>query len=201
VGRPGTAITVEARTANTEAGLAAAAFTAVSNGVKFAKTGRYIEVRTTLSASAAGAGPVLSDVRIKTSERTGTFSCQATALNMAGIISTRADPPDVPCVDDPETLANVQLSAGILTVRANVLDARGPTRRRTTWSVHGPRRATTRRRPPGSTRRGSAAPPRPARPSPSRPSCSTRCSPTSWSVRRRPTWRAVPVRSDRASHR
>jgi hypothetical protein len=43
--------TVEARTANTETGPAAAPFTAVSNGVKFAKTGRYIEVRATLSAS------------------------------------------------------------------------------------------------------------------------------------------------------
>lgn len=47
----GTAITVEARTANTEAGQAAAPFTAVSNGVKFAKTGHYIEVGATLSAS------------------------------------------------------------------------------------------------------------------------------------------------------
>ncbi len=120
----GTAITVEARTSNSEAGLAGESFTPVSNGVKFAKTGRYIEVRATLTANAAGDSPVLSDLRIKTSQRTGVFSCQATALNLAGIISTRANPPDVPCVDDHETLAAVQLSAGILTVRANVLDAR-----------------------------------------------------------------------------
>ncbi|ANZ43476.1 hypothetical protein BBK82_41825 [Lentzea guizhouensis] len=121
---PGTSITVEARTSNTEAGLAGETFTAVANGVTFAKTGRFIEVRATLTANAAGDSPVLSDVRIRTSERTGVFSCQATALNLAGIISTRANPPDVPCVDDHETLANVQLNAGILTVRATALDAR-----------------------------------------------------------------------------
>lgn len=121
---PGTGIVVEARTANSEAGLAAEAFTPVGNGAQFAKTGRYIEVRATLTASPSGASPVLSDLRIQTSDRTGVFSCQATALNLAGIISTRANPPDVPCVDDHRTLANVQLSAGILTVRANVLDAR-----------------------------------------------------------------------------
>jgi DNA-binding beta-propeller fold protein YncE len=121
---PGTSITVEARTSDTEAGLAGESFTPVANGVTFAKTGRYIEVRATLTANAAGDSPVLSDVRIRTSERTGVFSCQATALNLAGIVSTRANPPDVPCVDDHETLANVQLSAGILTVRATALDAR-----------------------------------------------------------------------------
>lgn len=121
---PGTSITVEARTADTEAGLAGQTFTAVANGVTFAQTGRFIEVRATLTANAAGDSPVLSDLRIKSSERTGVFSCQATALNLAGIISTRANPPDVPCVDDHETLANVQLSAGILTVRATALDAR-----------------------------------------------------------------------------
>lgn len=120
----GTSITVEARTSDTEAGLAGESFTAVANGVTFARTGRYIEVRATLTASASGASPVLSDLRIRTSERTGVFSCQATALNLAGIISTRANPQDVPCVDDHENLANVQLNAGILTVRANALDAR-----------------------------------------------------------------------------
>ncbi len=120
---PGTSITVEARTSDTEAGLAGESFTAVANGVTFARTGRYIEVRATLTANAAGASPVLSDLRIKTSERTGVFSCQATALNLAGIVSTRANPQDVPCVDDHETLANVQLNAGILTVKATALDA------------------------------------------------------------------------------
>lgn len=120
----GTSIVVEARTSDTEAGLAGEAFTAVANGVKFAKTGRYIEVRATLTAAPNGAGPVLSDLRIKTSERTGVFSCQATALDLAGIIVARANPPDVPCADDFEEVANVNLNAGILNVRANALTAR-----------------------------------------------------------------------------
>ena len=120
---PGTSITVEARTSDTEAGLAGETFTAVANGVEFARVGRYIEVRATLTASPSGDSPVLSDLRIKTSERTGVFSCQATALNLAGIVVARANPPDVPCVDDAVTVANVNLSAGILTVRANALTA------------------------------------------------------------------------------
>ncbi|SDP88151.1 hypothetical protein [Lentzea jiangxiensis] len=120
----GTSIVVEARTSDTEAGLAGESFTPVANGVPFTKTGRYIEVRATLTANAAGDSPVLSDLRIKSAQRTGVFSCQATALDLAGIVSTRANPQDVPCVDDHETLANVQLNAGILTVRATALDAR-----------------------------------------------------------------------------
>ncbi|MEU4765767.1 hypothetical protein AB0H12_21165 [Actinosynnema sp. NPDC023794] len=119
----GTSITVEARTSDTEAGLAGETFTPVANGVEFARVGRYIEVRATLTASPSGDTPVLSDLRIKTSERTGVFSCQATALNLAGIVVARANPPDVPCVDDYENVANVNLSAGILTVRANALTA------------------------------------------------------------------------------
>ncbi|MGX7827008.1 hypothetical protein ACTG9Q_18145 [Actinokineospora sp. 24-640] len=119
----GTSITVEVRTADTEAGLAAAPFTEVGNGVLFDRRGRYIEVRSTLRANSAGDSPVLSDLRVKTAKRTGVFSCQATALNLAGIIVARANPPDVPCVDDQKTVANVNLNAGILTVRANALTA------------------------------------------------------------------------------
>jgi streptogramin lyase len=121
---PGTSITVEARASDTEAGLAGESFVPVGNGALFSLTGRYIEARATLRASPNGTSPVLSDLRIQTAERSGVFSCQATALNLAGIIVTRANPPDVPCVDDHETLADVNLNAGILTVRANVLDAR-----------------------------------------------------------------------------
>jgi streptogramin lyase len=120
----GTSITVEARTSNTEAGLAAQPFAAVANGTQFTMTGRYIEVRSTLRASPNGTSPVLSDLRIQTSERTGVFSCQATVLKIAALVSTQANPADVPCVDDHKNLAIVQLSAGILTVRANALDAR-----------------------------------------------------------------------------
>lgn len=120
---PGTDITVEARAADTEAGLAGESFVPVPNGSLFSLTGRFIEVRATLLASPNGASPVLSDLRIQTAERSGVFSCQATALNLAGVIVARANPPDVPCVDDQETVANVNLNAGILTVRATALTA------------------------------------------------------------------------------
>ncbi|MDU0288323.1 hypothetical protein [Saccharothrix longispora] len=121
---PGTSITVEARASDTEAGLAGEAFAPVSNGVEFALVGRYVEVRATLTASPSGASPVLSDLRITTSERTGVFSCQATALNLAGVVVARANPPDVPCVDDAVTVADVNLPAGLLNVRATALTAR-----------------------------------------------------------------------------
>jgi hypothetical protein len=121
---PGTSITVEARASDTEAGLAGESFVPVGNGSLFSLTGRYIEARATLRASPSGTSPVLSDLRIRTAERTGVFSCQATALNLAGIVVARANPPDVPCVDDHANVADVNLNAGILTVRANVLDAR-----------------------------------------------------------------------------
>ncbi|MFI9456850.1 hypothetical protein [Amycolatopsis sp. NPDC052450] len=120
----GTSITVEARTSDTEAGLAAQSFAAVGNGAQFTMTGRYIEARATMKASPSGASPILSDLRIQTSDRTGVFSCQATVLNLAGLIVTRANPPDVPCVDDHQNLANVNLNSGIVGVRLNVLDAR-----------------------------------------------------------------------------
>jgi DNA-binding beta-propeller fold protein YncE len=119
----GTSITVEARTADTEAGLAAQPFAAVGNGAPFTASGRFIEVRSTLRANSSGDSPVLSDLRVETAERGGVFSCQATALNLAGIVVARANPPDVPCVDDHEQVANANLNAGVLTVRASALTA------------------------------------------------------------------------------
>jgi hypothetical protein len=121
---PGTSITVEARTADTEAGLTGQPFAPVGNGTLFSLTGRFIEAKATLRASPNGTSPILSDLRIKTAERSGVFSCQATALNLAGIIVARANPPDVPCVDDHKNVVNVNLNAGILNVRANALTAR-----------------------------------------------------------------------------
>jgi hypothetical protein len=119
----GTSITVEARTADVEADLTGKVFVPVSNGALFSLAGRFIEVRATLRASSNGASPVLSDLRIRTAERTGVFSCRATALNLAGIIVARANPPDVPCVDDQETVLDANLNAGIVTVRATALEA------------------------------------------------------------------------------
>jgi DNA-binding beta-propeller fold protein YncE len=119
----GTSITVEARASDTEAGLAGATFAAVGNGTQFAMTGRYIEVRATLTASPSGGTPILSDLRIESADRNGVFSCQATVLKIAALIAAQANPADVPCVDDNEKLPGVTLSAGILTVKASLLEA------------------------------------------------------------------------------
>jgi hypothetical protein len=62
---PGTAIVVEARAADTEAGLGSQPFQLVSNGDFFSMFGRYIEVRVTLKAGPGGVSPVLSDIRIQ----------------------------------------------------------------------------------------------------------------------------------------
>ncbi len=120
---PGTSITVEARASNTEAGLPGQSWVPVSNGTNFLMTGRYIEVRATLRAAPNGTSPILSDIRIEARVRQGGFSCQATALNLAGVIVARANPPDVPCADDDELVASVNLNAGILNVRAQALEA------------------------------------------------------------------------------
>ena len=62
---PGTEIIVEARTADTEAGLGGATFVPVVNGELFSSFGRYIEARVTLKASPDGVSPVLSDIRVQ----------------------------------------------------------------------------------------------------------------------------------------
>jgi hypothetical protein len=62
---PGTAIVVEARSADTEAGLGGQPFQLVSNGELFSMSGRFIEIRVTLKASPDGVSPVLSDIRIQ----------------------------------------------------------------------------------------------------------------------------------------
>jgi streptogramin lyase len=74
----GAEIVVEARTAETEAGLGGATFQAVSNGAPVDLTGRFIEVRVTLKAAAGGVSPVLSDVRIQASSPTPTPTFTAT---------------------------------------------------------------------------------------------------------------------------
>ena len=60
----GTQITVEARAADTQAGLGSQSFIPITNGTPFSLTGRFIEVRTTLKASPSGASPILSDLTI-----------------------------------------------------------------------------------------------------------------------------------------
>jgi hypothetical protein len=60
----GTSITVEARTAATQAGLAGATFQTLSNNTNVCLTGQFIELRTTLASTIPGTTPVLSDVAV-----------------------------------------------------------------------------------------------------------------------------------------
>ena len=61
----GASLTVEARAADTEAGLGSETYAAVTSGTPFDLTGRFIQVRVTLKPNEAGEGPVLSDIRIQ----------------------------------------------------------------------------------------------------------------------------------------
>lgn len=60
----GTAIVVDVRTADTEAGLGSASYVPVANGGAIASTGRFLQVRVTLKAAPDGTSPVLSDLHV-----------------------------------------------------------------------------------------------------------------------------------------
>ena len=79
--------------ADTEAGLGGQSFVAVSNGTAFNLTGRFIQVRVTLTPNAAGASPVLSDIRIQTAQGGDSVraSCLLTKKTAAGIEVTVQD--------------------------------------------------------------------------------------------------------------
>jgi streptogramin lyase len=62
---PGTSITFEARASDTEGGLDTATYQPIGNGTPTGLSGRYIEVRATLTSSDDGTSPVLSDVRVQ----------------------------------------------------------------------------------------------------------------------------------------
>lgn len=64
----GTSIIVEARAADTQAGLSSQPFVPVSNGVPFTLKGQFIEIQTTLKAAPDGTSPVLSNLRVKAQE-------------------------------------------------------------------------------------------------------------------------------------
>ncbi len=64
---PGSSITVQARAADSQAGLGAESFVSVLNGVPFSLLGQFIEVRAKLTPSGAGQSPVLSDLTISSS--------------------------------------------------------------------------------------------------------------------------------------
>lgn len=57
-------------------------------------------------ADGQGTGTILDD------ERNGTFSCRATALRVTGIERSVANPPDDPCADDSDFLAQAGVNTG-----------------------------------------------------------------------------------------
>lgn len=60
----GGAVIVQARAADSEAGLPSASYLPVSKAVPFAATGRYIQIQTRLNAGTAGDSPVLLDLSV-----------------------------------------------------------------------------------------------------------------------------------------
>ena len=117
----GTTITVEARTADSEAGLGAESYVAVSSGVEFALTGRFIQVRVTMEPSDDSVSPVLSDLRIEDAANEADISIDKTAPAMVtegnsftyGLTVSNAGP-------DPATnvVATDTLPAGLTYVSA-----------------------------------------------------------------------------------
>jgi hypothetical protein len=80
----------------------------------------------TVTLSAAGGAAITDAVGVATivdDDRDGVFSCRASALNLVGVEPVVANPADVPCVDDDTTLAQVNLNAAALTVKAKALSA------------------------------------------------------------------------------
>jgi hypothetical protein len=99
----GTAITVEARVAETEAGLAGQAYVPVTNGGVLPLTGRYIDVRATLTSNDPDTSPVLSDLSI-TSEVTSTV-CDIDVdgdVDSADLVLIRAAYQQTPAPGDPK---------------------------------------------------------------------------------------------------
>ena len=60
----GAGVVVQARAADTEAGLPVLAYQPVSNNVDFAASGRYIQVQVRLNANTAGDSPILYDLTV-----------------------------------------------------------------------------------------------------------------------------------------
>lgn len=60
----GAAVLVEARAADSEAGLGSVEYAAVTNDTPFSMTGRFIQVRVTLRPGDEDASPVLKDIRV-----------------------------------------------------------------------------------------------------------------------------------------
>jgi hypothetical protein len=90
---PGSVIVVEARAADTEAGLGGQPFLEVNHDEVFTLFGQYIEVRVTLKASPDGDSPVLSDLRIRPS-----------VLTVEIDIKPGSDPNSINCHNEKEVI-------------------------------------------------------------------------------------------------
>lgn len=64
-----------------------------------------------------GAGTIID------ADRDGTFSCSATALRVGGLAVAKANPANLPCLDDAETVVDAGLNAGLIRVEADALTA------------------------------------------------------------------------------
>ena len=64
---PGGSVQVQARTADTVAGLPLVAYTPVAKNVAFNASGRFIQIQTRMNANAAGDSPVLYDLSVQSS--------------------------------------------------------------------------------------------------------------------------------------
>ena len=80
----GGSITVEARSADTEAALGSQSYAAVTNGGALTLTGQFIQVRVTIKAAPDGTSPVLSDISIRSVQDTGAPFCAITATGTNG---------------------------------------------------------------------------------------------------------------------
>ncbi len=113
----GASITVEARAADTEAGLGGQAFAPVSNNVAFSLTGRFIQVRVTLRSSSSGESPVLSDLSIASVSDGGDTTPPACFLSGQGTDGSGRKYIEVTARDQASGLASIQVTT------ANNLDA------------------------------------------------------------------------------
>ena len=81
----------------------------------------------TLNLSGPSAGVFLVDGQgvgtIVDDDRDGSFSCTATGADVIGITAAVANPANLPCADDGETVASVSLNAGLINVSTGVLTA------------------------------------------------------------------------------
>ena len=96
----GTNVQVQARAADSPAGLALQVYQPVSKNVNFAATGRYIQVLTRLNATAAGTTPVVFDLTVSSK----TTSCDVDGdgdVDTADLALIRAAIGQTPTANDP----------------------------------------------------------------------------------------------------